>query len=353
MAAKTNKGISIVAVILAAAVLAVGLFFGFRRNALRTPYTNSTIAMGTVVSQSVYSSSKKVSREAVSDINRKVNQLDRTDLSWRIDGSDISDLNKHGSAKVHSITADCIAQCLEISKDTGGLFDVTVGKITTLWNIGTEDARIPKVSEIEKALKYVDYSSVKVSGKKVSIGKNQFVDLGAVGKGLACDEASKILTKSKVKGAVVSVGGSVLLYGTNPTSDDGSWNVGIRDPFGSENNYVYVLKTSNACISTSGDYEKVFENDGKKYHHIINPKTGYPAESNVTGVTVISNSGALSDALSTSCFILGYSQKSLDLLKEYNAEAVFILKDKTVYATSGAYPLLTANEDGFTLREAK
>lgn len=197
---------------------------------------------------------------------------------------------------------------------------------------------MPNDADIKSALGSVDYKTVSVSDDNtVSLAKGQELDLGAVGKGLACDEVAKYLkTRNEVSGAVISVGGSILLYGQNPERDDGTFNVAIRNPFGESNDYMGIINLPGGyCVSTSGDYEKTFELDGKTYHHILDPKTGYPAESNITGVTVISKSGIDTDALSTAAFIMGYGDKTLELLKKYDAEAIFITHDKKVYITSG------------------
>lgn len=321
-------------------------------------FTNSTIAMGTVISETVYADSEADATAVISDITSLINKLDTKYLSWRIKGSDVYNINTDGNAEVSDVTRDCIEMCLDVSKNCNGLFDITVGNLSNLWGIGTETARVPSEDEILSALQYIDYTNVSLSKNFVSIGDNQALDLGAVGKGLACDEVKSYLDTAKksgetsLSGAVISVGGSVLLYGTNPSSDDGLWSIGIRNPFGNSDDYAAVLKLENACVSTSGDYEKVLEADGKKYHHILNPKTGYPAESDITGVTVVSSSGALSDALSTACFILGYSEDALNLLKTYDAEAIFILKDKTVYATDGIASKLTLTNEDFKLAES-
>ncbi|MDO5448544.1 MAG: FAD:protein FMN transferase, partial [Clostridia bacterium] len=132
---------------------------------------------------------------------------------------------------------------------------------------------------------------------------------------------------------------------------DGSWNVGVRDPFGNDSDFMAVINCGPCFISTSGDYEKVLVENGKKYHHILNPKTGYPAESNVTGVTIVCTSGALSDALSTACFILGYSDESLALLDQYDANAIFITKDKKVYITDGIKDSVTITNDEFKVEK--
>lgn len=348
---KSSKGKKIIAI--AAVILVALAVAGVIRSRRKTPYRSSSVSMGTVVSESLYSRSGKAAEKAIAEINRSINELDRKDLSWRVKGSDVYRLNHEGSCKVSPETAECIKYSLEIAAASGGKFDPTIGKVTTLWNIGTEDARVPEEREIAEALTYVAPAKVKVSGDTVSIGKGQFLDLGATGKGLACDRAKEILSGSKVTGGIVSVGGSLLIYGKNPVTKDGQWLTGVRNPFAGENDYALTVKTGEAFISTSGDYEKVFEKDGKKYHHIIDPYTGYPAEIDVSGVTVIAKTGFLSDALSTACFITGYNKDSLSLLEKYGAEAVFIMKDRKVYATDGIRDSIKITDSSFRWGEEK
>lgn len=310
------------------------------------PFSNSTIAMGTVVSQVYYSQDEDVSRSAVTQVTSLINDLDLNKLSRNASSSEISSLNEKKRAELSKVTYKCLRTCLEVSEATDGLFDITIGELSSIWGIGTENARVPSQSEIDSALANIAWRSVAFpevfydeknlpETMTIFIGDNQTVDLGAVGKGLACDEARKILEGTDITGGTVSVGGSILVYGKNPERENGNFLVGVRDPFGSESDFMGVISTKDCCISTSGDYEKVLEADGKKYHHILNPKTGYPAESNVTSVTIVSDSGILSDALSTACFIMGYNEDSLKLLDKFDCEAIFISKDKQVFVTEG------------------
>ncbi len=353
----TGQSKKFVSIFTAFAIVALMLFCGCASLDTQEKFTNTSLAMGTVINETVYADSEEDAAAVMSDITKLINELDAKHLSWRISGADVYKINEATTAEVSDITLNCVKTCLDVAEKSCGLFDITVGDLSTLWGIGTETARVPSDDEIQSVLKNIDYTHVLISENNVSIAKDQQLDLGAVGKGLACDEirtyldTAKTNGKTTTSGAVISVGGSILLYGTNPSSDDGSWSIGIRNPFGEADNYAAVLKLGEACISTSGDYEKVLEADGKRYHHILNPKTGYPAESNVTGVTVVSESGILSDALSTACFILGYSDESLKLLDTYNAEAVFIMRDKTVYITNGIADKFTLTTDDFTLIE--
>ncbi len=352
----TGKNKILTAVIIVVlAISAVLITFALRnKTALETPSTNTTIGMGTVVVESFYNVDKQVSKDAIKESTNIINDLDNDRLSWRKEGSDVWNLNKDHSAFVDSVTFSCISTCFDVSSKCDGAFDITVGKLSSLWNIGTEEARVPSDEEIDAALPTINYKRITLlpdnkGSFQVETGEDQSIDLGAVGKGLACDKINEYLKTTDIYGGTVSVGGSILVYGKNPTSKDNTWNIAVRDPFGSESDYMAVINCEPCCISTSGDYEKVLEQDGKKYHHILNPKTGYPAESNITGVTIICDSGVLSDALSTACFILGFGEDSLELLKEYDAEAIFIMKDKTVYITDGVKDSVTITNEDFKI----
>ena len=160
------------------------------------------------------------------------------------------------------------------------------------------------------------------------------LDLGAVGKGIACDVAQNYLKQQKeVSGAVIAVGGSILLYGSK--ADGSNWNVAVQNPRGKDGEAMGVLSLSGTTnVSTSGDYEKYFMQNGKRYHHILDPSTGYPAESSLISVTVVSDNGLLSDGLSTACFVLG-KEKGQKLLETYGAEGIFIDQNKKVTVTKG------------------
>ena len=189
-------------------------------------------------------------------------------------------------------------------------------------------------------------------GKKVYIPDGAKLNLGSAGKGIALDEAVKRIDEinsqgGKITGAVISVGGSVATYGLPKKGK--SWNVGIRDPYKTENDYFAVLSLTDAFISTSGDYEKKFTaEDGKTYFHILDLTTGYPVQTELTSVTIKAPTGLLSDALSTLCFILG-KEESLPILEKYNADAVFVYKDKTVFATDGIKPYLKITNGDYSL----
>ncbi len=305
-------------------------------------FTNSELAMGTVVTQTLKGNGAE---ETADKIVKNINNLEYKYLSWRIADSDIAKINKAAGSSYTpgENTAGWIRQTLDICQSSAGAVDITVGKLTALWDIGGENQRLPAQNEIDALLGGVGWSKITVSGNTIAIGEGQSLDMGAVGKGIACDEAAKILAQSKIKSAVVSVGGSILLYGKGKDV-----RVGIRSPLGGANDYMGVLTLKDCFISTSGNYEKFFTVGDTLYHHILNPATGYPADSGLTSVTVVCGSGLTADALSTACFVLGY-EKSLPLLEEYKAEAIFIANDNTVRVTAGLADKFEITDSEFSL----
>ncbi|MEG0978630.1 MAG: FAD:protein FMN transferase [Oscillospiraceae bacterium] len=319
-------------------------FYGCHRNVV--PHKTTGFAMGTVISQALYDDDAEVMSKKISS---EIKKMEESYLSWRIEGSDVYRINNNADqfVAVNDLTYNWIKTSLDVSKNCNGIFDITIGNLTSLWNIGTEHPRVPSQDEINNALKTIDYQRVELSDKKVKCATNQQLDLGGIGKGAACDRIEQILDKAKYGGAVISVGGSILLHGQNPNAD--KWSVGIRNPRSeAASDYVAILKVDNGCVSTSGDYERVFKKDGVSYHHILDTRTGYPSDSGFISVTIVCDSGVLSDILSTACFILGY-EDSLKLLDKYDAEAVFIDKDLNVYATSGIKDSLKITNDSYKL----
>ncbi len=334
---KFNKK-SLIAVILCAVIVFGIVSYDFISG--RNSCEKTSVAMGTVVTFNLYGFGAK---NDLDKIETEINGLENSVLSWRKKGSDVYRINESAgsSVSVSPDTAKIIGQCIDISDDCGGVFDITIGNVTKLWDFGGNNQRLPSDDEIKTALGSVGYKNVSISGNAVRINKGQSLDLGAVGKGFACDKIKNLLTKGRTKSAVVSVGGSLLIYGNR------TFPIGIVNP-DNDKQSMGTLKLRDTCVSTSGNYEKYFEKNGKRYHHILNATTGYPATSEFKSVTVVCSSGLLSDALSTVCYIAGY-RKSVDILKEYDAEAVFIFNNNAVKVTDGLADKFTVTDDSYTL----
>ena len=314
-------------------------------------YTNTDFAMDTVVSETLYTTGEDINTE----IGNKIREIETKYLSWTDENSQIAKLNASAgeTTEVSEELAGYLARIEQLASDSDGAFDPTLGKVIRLWNIDSEDPHVPETSELDALLKDVGYQKVTLDGNKVTLAEDTTLDLGAVGKGIGCDVISDFLKDQKeVEGMILNLGGSsVFAYGHKP--DDSPWKVAVTDPRDTEGDYLGVITLEGGeFLSTSGDYEKYFMEDGKRYHHILDPKTGYPVWNGLDSVTVICDSGLLADGLSTACFVLG-REDALKLLEKYNAEAAFVDEDKNVYLTDGLKDRFELMKNTYTVKDAE
>lgn len=328
-----------------AALLIASWFYPFDFNRSDDAETMTTYAMGSIVQQTVYGSQAEAAESAASSA---VTALENR-ISWRVEDSEISKLNQAAGktdVTLSKETANLLELLLDVAKQSGGAFDPTIAPLSLLWNFDT-DPSLPSDEDIRYFKQFVGYENLILDSATrkahLSDAKNA-LDLGAAGKGAACDTVCQTYQEYNVQAGIVAVGGSVGLYGQKP---DGSlWNIAVRDP--ANDGTLGTLSLEKGFISTSGSYEKYFEENGTLYHHLLDPKTGYPADSGLVSVTVVSSSGALSDALSTACFVLGY-ENSLSLLEHYDAEAVFIDTNNQIYVTDGLKDAFTLTSSAYTI----
>ena len=312
-------------------------------------YTNADFAMDTVVSETLYTSGADINTQ----IGEKLREMETTLLSWTEENSQISQLN-NADGKTMEVSDDLAAdleKIRQLSQDSNGAFDPTLGKIIRLWDIAGENPHVPDQSEIDTLLPEVGYEKIQVDGNNVTLLDGCTLDLGAVGKGMGCDQIMDYMqTQPDVVGMILNLGGSsVMTYGEKP--DGSSWKVALTDPRDTEGDYLGAITLdANQFLSTSGDYEKYFIEDGIRYHHILDPKTGYPVQNGLTSVTIVCDQGYLADGLSTACFVLGLDAAK-PLLEKYDAEAVFVDEDKNVYVTSGLMDKFELMKDGYIVNE--
>lgn len=327
---------------LSALVLLLALVFG----GCSKTAEKSDIAMGTVISVRLYGTGNhETAEQIISDIKA----LEKDKISIHTD-SELQKINQSAGREI-SVSEELyqyLFKTAQIYENSEGKLSVTAGALTALWGFDDNAPRVPSIAEIETAMENCGDNALSfLPENRVLLSPNYLLNLGSVGKGIACDRAFSVLQSDKsVTGAVVFAGGSLCLYGENP--DGGAWRVGIRDPHGDENAYFAVLSLPAGFVSTSGSYEKTFTENGKSYHHILDLTTGRPAESGLVSVTVFANNGLLSDALSTLCFTLGY-EKSLPILEKYSAEAVFVTDDNRVFVTNGLRESLTVRDSAYRL----
>lgn len=211
--------------------------------------------------------------------------------------------------------AKVIKEGIRFYEITDGKFDITVEPLLELWDFKSEKKAIPRQDEIDRALREVDGSSIHLSGNTLSFdNKDTKIDLGALAKGYAADRLKEYLNMHDVKNAMINLGGNVLAVGTKP---DGSlWNVGIQKPFAPSGEVADILKVKDHSVVSSGIYERYFKKNGKIYHHILDPDTGYPVDTDYSQVTIVSKSSLLGDALSTACMLMG-AEKSEELTAQF------------------------------------
>lgn len=341
MKTKRDKIMVLLTVVMAACVLGIVLYTTF----MNTPKTEvTTYSMGSYVQQTVYG---KTGEDAAAQAANAVAQLEDL-ISWRKPDSDIAKLNAQAGGnwvELNLPVAHLLSTALDVAEKSGGALDPTIAPLSQLWDFDNSPTAPPKAADIEKFKEYVNYKTLKQDGYSALLQKSGYaVDLGALGKGAACDEAVAVYRDKQAAGAIISVGGSVGIYGKKPGAD--TWEVAVRDPAGQ--GALGSLRLTEGFLSTSGNYEKFFTYDGKNYHHLLDPATGYPAESGLVSVTVFCNEGGLSDALSTACFVLGY-EKSLPLLEQYGAEALFVDTRQHIKLTAGLQGKFTLAAEGYTI----
>ena len=294
-------------------------------------------AMDTFMNIWVWSSSKSDADTILSNAQKKVNELSNR-LSRQISSSSIAKLN---SANGEPVTLDddaynALKQAVELAKFTNGAFDPTTAVLSDLWGIGTDSPTVPSDEQITEALTHVGYENIVfLEDNQVKLLNGAQVVLGAIGKGYATD----LVTKDISTPILASLGGNIGAYGENPNSDNGLWSIGLADP-DNNSSYIASIKIKDLSIVTSGDYERYFEQDGVRYHHIFDPKTGYPAQNELRAVTVIDRNSTRADALTTALLVMGLDE-GIKFCKDNDINAVFITKEHKIY-TVGSINLTLA-----------
>ena len=303
--------------------------------------TRYLTAMDTVMTLTAYGADRDRALEAAVAEIRRLDSL----LSIGNDSSDISRLNREKTAVLSPDAASLLGSALDLARDTQGVFDPTVYPLVKLWGFYDKDYHVPSRQELSQALDLVDYQEVSLGEDgQASLGPGQQIDLGGIGKGFTSQRVTELLRDAGITSAMVSLGGNIQCLGAKP--DGSPWNIGIRDPFG-EDVYAAVRVTDKAVI-TSGGYERYFKDPdtGNIYRHILDPRTGFPAEKGLSSVTVITSDGTLGDGLSTALYIMGLEDATAYWQAHREAfEAVFITDDGTLYATEGLRGSLTSHYD--------
>lgn len=296
---------------------------------------SAQFAMGTVITHQVFGAH---AREALSAAEAEVARLEGL-LSRFLPSSEISEINRNAGAQsvqVGAETYQVLSEAADYSASCGGLFDVTVGPLVSLWQRSGEDSRPPEEAEIKWAMALVDYADLMLDPDDRTARlrrEGQSVDLGGFGKGFAGDRVLDVHREHGIFSAFINLGGNVAAMGTKP--DGSPWRVGIRHPR-KEDELLGLVSVADKAVVTSGDYQRCFfDRDGRRHHHILDPSTGRPSESGLSSVTIVADSSSAADALSTIVFVAGL-EKGLGFVRARpGAEAVLVDGACRVYVTRG------------------
>lgn len=284
-------------------------------------------------------------KNAENGVNKAVDEINRLEmvLSAEKQESDIYKLNETGSGTLSTDTKNIVSRALEINKTTNGAFDISIYPLMVKWGFTTQKYNVPSKNEISKLLKDVDSSKIIFDEKSgnIKLKENMKIDLGGIAKGYTSNRVMQIFKECGVKSGLVSLGGNVQALGTK--TDGTAWQIAIENPDKSSD-YIGVVSVKDKAVITSGGYERYFEKNGKTYHHILDPETGYPAESGVKSVTIVSDDGTLADALSTSLFVMG-KEKALDYWHEHKNEfdTVLVEDNGDITITGGLEKIFKSN----------
>lgn len=241
-----------------------------------------------------------------------------------------------GTADTWHISEDLAAllsEGLDITRESDGAFDIAIAPLTSLWDFTAEDPEVPDDAAIQKALPLCSSDGVTIDGEDITPPSDDIqFDVGAIAKGYIADRLKDFLMKKGVKSAIINLGGNVLCIGSKP--DGTPFKIGIQKPFADRNETEAVMDITGKSVVSSGIYERCFKQDGKLYHHILNPQTGYPYDNGLISVTIISDQSVDGDALSTTCFALGL-EDGLKFAEKKGVQAVFITEDYELHYTDG------------------
>lgn len=305
------------------------------------PQEADLFAMDTLMNLKIWGSPEQLTL-----VTEEIHRLDRL-LSASDSGSALSQLNLSGSAELSGDLLQLTKDSLSLSAETENAFDPTVYPLVKLWGFPDDYYHVPTAQELKDTLSLVGAEHIHLNEASVSLDEGAMLDFGAIAKGYTAQTCIDLLRQNGVETAILSLGGNVQTLGSKP--DGSAWSVGIANPNDPSRAAAVLTFRGSQALVTSGGYQRYFEFNGKKYHHILDPKTGMPAENEIASVTVLCDNGETADAYSTALFVMGL-EKAAEFWKTHDGfEAVFILKDGTISATAGCAGML--GECEFTVIE--
>ena len=320
-----------------AALLLAGVLTGCSAPAeeMQQPVERSLFAMNTYMTFTAYGEDAQAALQEAEECIQQVEGL------WSVTDKDseIYQANHSGGqpVTVSEETAEIISFALEMAQRTGGALDPTIYPVLTAWGFTTDSKQVPSQQRITRLLEQVGYDRIQLNGSELTVPDGMELDLGAVGKGYTADLVTEILRRH----GVTSLGGNIQAIGSRPDGSD--WRLGIRAPWESGN--LGVLTVSDAAVVTSGGYENYFDDEqGNIYWHILDPSTGYPADSGLQSVTIVGREGKMCDALSTALFVMGAQSAEQYWRENGGFEMLLVTDSGEILITEGIAENFTLNE---------
>lgn len=281
----------------------------------------SFFAMDTAMEITAYGDK---SDEAIESAQKEIYRLENI-LSAGDKNTQVGKINEVGKGVYGKEVDYLIDRAREIQEDTDGAFNIMIYPLMEKWGFTSDKYKVPSNKEISKLLKLTNINYVEDYKNKITFKKNGMkMDFGGIAKGYASSQVMSIFDKYKIESGLINLGGNVHAKGRKP--DGSKWKIGIKDPK-DQQSYIGVVEVENMAVITSGGYERYFEKNGKKYHHILNPKTGKPAEESLASITIVSEDGTLADGLSTALFVMG-KEKAIKYWRENKDNFDFIMVDE-------------------------
>lgn len=331
--------------ILTSLCLFVGLLSGCVFPTIKNEVSNSGFYFNTIINITLYNTNNSKLIDDCFDIAHKYENM----FSNTIPESDISKINDNAgikSVKVNPETIELLNSAIKYCELSNGKFDITIGKLSELWNISkisqsikndeniTDDSVIPKESDILALVNHINFHNIIIDSNSVYLSDSDAkIDLGGIAKGFVADKMKEYLLENGINSAIINLGGNVLTIGSN--SNGNSFNVGIQKPFNKSGEIITKIPVISKSVVTSGIYERYYKVDDVIYHHLLDSKTGYPINNNLLSVTIISDSSTEGDALSTICFSLGLDEGMNLINQTDNIEAIFITDDYELHYSDG------------------
>lgn len=301
--------------------------------------TKSGFYFNTVISVTIYENGSEQILDDCFDLAAKYEGY----FSNTLPDSDISKINDAAGTPVtvHDETIELLQKGIAYGDLSGGRFDITIGKLSDLWDISTkallaetDASMIPDDTNIQSALSTVDYHNIKIDGNEVTLlNPDTKIDLGGIAKGYIADRMKAFLNSKGITAGFINLGGNVLALGSK--ADGSAYTIGIQKPFAEENEAIASVSITDETVVSSGVYERYFEVNGKRYHHILDTNTGYPYDNGLLEVTIITKNSVDGDGLSTTCFSLGLTEGMALIENLDDTEAIFITNDYQVHVSSG------------------